>query len=326
MVEKGYLAYLAFVRDTTTETPTLALLPVLRDFSDVFPVDLSCMPLDRDIDFDIDLVPDIQPISTLPYRMATKEMRELKEKLQELLEKGMEEHEQYLRLVLQTLREHKLYAKFSKCELWLDFVAFLGHVVLVEGIKEGQVIAYASGLLKPHEKNYPVHTLELAAIVHRDLNLRQHMWLELPKDYDITILYHPGKENVVADALSRKDESMGSLTFISTKERPLFYDIQFLANRLVRLDISEPSRVLACVVAQTSLLERIKARQYDDPHLLVLRETMLQGGAKEVTISEYGVLRLQGRLYVPNVDVLRENILEEAHNYRYSIHPGATKM
>ncbi|XP_070018149.1 uncharacterized protein [Nicotiana sylvestris] len=53
---------------------------------------------------------------------------------------------------------------------------------------------------------------------------------------------------------------------------------------------------------------------------------MLQGGAKEVSIGEDGVLRLQGRLYVPNVDGLRENILEKAHNLRYSIHPGATKM
>ncbi|XP_070040181.1 uncharacterized protein [Nicotiana tomentosiformis] len=99
--------------------------------------------------------------------------------------------------------------------------------------EEGRVIAYASRQLKPPEKNYPVYDLELAAIVHalniwrhylygvscevctdncslqhlfkhRDLNLRQRRWLELLKDYDITILYHPGKANVVADALSRK--------------------------------------------------------------------------------------------------------------------------
>jgi hypothetical protein len=89
------------------------------------------------------------------------------------------------------------------------------------------------GLLKPHEQNYPTHDLELAAIVHAlkiwrhylignkcyivtnhkslkyiftqpDLNLRQRRWLELIKDYDIEIYYHPKKANVVADALSRK--------------------------------------------------------------------------------------------------------------------------
>ncbi|XP_070039661.1 uncharacterized protein [Nicotiana tomentosiformis] len=172
----------------------------------------------------------------------------------------------------------------------------------------------------------------------RDLNLRRRRWLELLKDYDITILYHPGKANVVTDSLNRKAESMGSLAFISVEERPLELDIQSLANILVRLDISEPSRVLACVVAQSSLFEQIKARQFadphllikarqfDDPHLLVLRETVLRGGANEVTISEDGVLRLQGRLCVPNVDGLREKILEEAHSSRYSIHPGATKI
>ncbi|XP_070046135.1 uncharacterized protein [Nicotiana tomentosiformis] len=117
--------------------------------------------------------------------------------------------------------------------------------------------------------------------------------MELLKDYDITILYHPGKVNVVAAALSRKAEIMGNLSFMSAEERPLASDIQSLANKLVRLDISEPSRVLACVVAQYSLFKQIKARQYDDPHLKVLRETVLRGGAKEVTIGADGVLLLQ---------------------------------
>ncbi|XP_070045454.1 uncharacterized protein [Nicotiana tomentosiformis] len=132
--------------------------------------------------------------------------------------------------------------------------------------------------------------------------------------------------NVVVDALSRKAKSMGSLAFISAEESPLALGIQSLANRLMRLDISEPSRVLACVVAQSSLFEQIKARQYNDPHLLVLTETVLQCSAKEVTIGEDGVLRLQGHLCVPNVDGLRETILEKAHSSRYSIHPGATKI
>ncbi|XP_070045461.1 uncharacterized protein [Nicotiana tomentosiformis] len=151
--------------------------------------------------------------------------------------------------------------------------------VLQMRVLEGRVIAYASRQLKPHEKNYPVHDFELAAIVHalkiwrhylygvscevytdhrslqhlfkqRDLNLRQRMWLKLLKDYDITILHQPGKANVIADALSRKAESMGSFTFILAKERPLALDIQSLANILVRWDILKPSRVLVCVVDQ----------------------------------------------------------------------------
>ncbi|XP_070046766.1 uncharacterized protein [Nicotiana tomentosiformis] len=79
-------------------------------------------------------------------------------------------------------------------------------------------------------------------------------------------------------------------------------------------------------MAQSSSLERIKDRQFNDPHLLVLKYTVQRGGAKEVVIGDDGVMRLQDRIYVPNVDGLRELILEEAHSSRYSIHPGVTKM
>ena len=67
----------------------------------------------------------------------------------------------------------------------------------------------------------------------RDLNLRQWRWLELLKDYDVTILYHPGKANVVADALSRKTPSMGSLASLGIEEKTLPRDAQVLANSLV---------------------------------------------------------------------------------------------
>jgi hypothetical protein len=100
-------------------------------------------------------------------------------------------------------------------------------------MQQGRVVAYASRQLKEHEKNYPTHDLELAAVVYalkiwrhylygekceihtdhqslkyiftqRDLNMRQRRWLEVLKDYDSKMFYHPAKANVVADALSRK--------------------------------------------------------------------------------------------------------------------------
>lgn len=70
----------------------------------------------------------------------------------------------------------------------------------------------------------------------------------------------------------------------------------------MRLDLSEPSRVLVCIVSQSSLFERMKACQYDDPHFLALKNTVHHGDTKEVTIGDNGVLRLQGRICVPNVD------------------------
>ncbi|XP_070007201.1 uncharacterized protein [Nicotiana sylvestris] len=299
MVEKGCLAYLDYVWDTTAESPTIDLVPVVRDIADVFPSNLPGMPPDRDIDFFIDLAPGTQPISIPPYRMVPKE---LKEQLEESLVKGLTQKGAPFRWY------DDYEASFQELE-----TALTTTLVLVLPSGSGMYTAYCDssgvglGCVLMQEG-------QVIAYFHRDLNLRQHRWLELLKDYDITILYHPGKENVVAFALSRKVESMGSLVFIPAEERPLALDIQSLANRLVRLDISEPSRVLACVVGQSSLLGQIKARQFDDPHLAVLRETMLQGSAKEFSIGEDGVLRLQGHLCVPNVDGLMERILEEAHS------------
>ncbi|XP_070019671.1 uncharacterized protein [Nicotiana sylvestris] len=143
----------------------------------------------------------------------------------------------------------------------------------------------------------------------KDVNLHQWRWLELLKDYDITILYHPRKANVVVDALSRREESLGRLAYLLVAKRPLALDVQDLANKFVRLDIFEPSRVLACMVYQSSLYDHIRERQYDDPYLLVLKDTFQHGDAKEATIGDDGALRMQGRLCVPNVDGLRELIL-----------------
>ncbi|XP_069149602.1 uncharacterized protein [Solanum lycopersicum] len=98
---------------------------------------ITGLPLDRDIDFCIDVEQGTQPISIHPYRMAPAELKELKEQLHDLLSKDdiliysrtKEEHDHNLRIVLGILKEKKLYAKFSKYEFWVSSVAFLGRVV-----------------------------------------------------------------------------------------------------------------------------------------------------------------------------------------------------
>ncbi|XP_070050600.1 uncharacterized protein [Nicotiana tomentosiformis] len=107
---------------------------------------------------------------------------------------------------------------------------------------------------------------------------------------------------------------------------PLALDVQDLANQFVRLDVSEPSQVLVCVVSWFSLYDHIRERQYDDPYLLVLKDAVQRGDANELTIGDDGMLRMQGRLCVTNVDGLRELILQEVNSLGYSIHPRAAKM
>ncbi|XP_070032118.1 uncharacterized protein [Nicotiana tomentosiformis] len=129
---------------------------------------------------------------------------------------------------------------------------------------------------------------------------------------------------MVANAWSRKAESIGSLAYLPVAKRPLAMDVQTLDNQFVTLYVLA-SRFLAFVVAQPLLLERIKALQFDDPHLLVLKDMVQRGGAKEVVIGDDGVMWLRGRICVPYVG-LRDLILEQAHSLRYFIHPGVRKM
>nr|GEZ35410.1 hypothetical protein [Tanacetum cinerariifolium] len=132
-------------------------------FANFLPLEMSDfniilgLPPERKVKFAIELIPGAQPISKAPYRMALVELKELKDQLQGLLEQCFirssvsswgapvlfvkkkddsmrEEHEEHLHIVLEILRQKKLYAKFSKCDFWLGQVAFLGHIVSADGI------------------------------------------------------------------------------------------------------------------------------------------------------------------------------------------------
>ena len=150
--------------------------------------------------------------------------------------------------------------------------------------------------------------------------------MEILKDYDITIWYHPGKANVVADALSRKAGSMGSLAHLEVSRCPLDRKAQTMANDLMRLEINEKGGFLACVEARSSFLDKIKGKQFNDEKLIRIQDKVSRGEAKKTKIDEEGVLRIKGRVCVPRVDDLIHTILTEAHSSRYSIHPGATKI
>ncbi|GJY86195.1 putative reverse transcriptase domain-containing protein [Tanacetum coccineum] len=147
--------------------------------------------------------------------------------------KSEEEHEAHLKTIFDLLKEEKLYAKFSKCEFWFKEVKFLGHVVnrdgihvdpsKVESVKNwktpespteirsflglaGDKQEEAFRILKEKLCNAPVLALpDGPNDFVNELNMRQRRWIELLSDYECEIKYHTGKENVVADALSRKE-------------------------------------------------------------------------------------------------------------------------
>ena len=88
MLWKGCQGYLAFVVDRRQEGTRHEDIPIVKEFPDVFPYDISGLPPDREVEFTIDLIPGTEPISIPPYRMAPAELRELKAQLEELLSKG----------------------------------------------------------------------------------------------------------------------------------------------------------------------------------------------------------------------------------------------
>ena len=88
LLRKGCQGYLAHVREISSQVREPASVPVVREFLDVFPDELPGLPPPREIEFEIELIPGTRPISIPPYRMAPAELKELKEQLQELVDKG----------------------------------------------------------------------------------------------------------------------------------------------------------------------------------------------------------------------------------------------
>ncbi|GJU12606.1 putative reverse transcriptase domain-containing protein [Tanacetum coccineum] len=162
--------------------------------------------------------------------------------------KTKEDHKIHLKLVLELLKKERLYAKFSKCEFWLQEVHFLSHVV-----------------------NHNDHKSLQHIFDQKELNMRQRRWIELFSDYECEICYHPGKANVVADALSRKERSEA------------FKEENVLAERL------------------HGLYQKMERKEDES-------------------------LYFMDHIWVPLVGGVRTIITDEAHNTRYSVHPGADKM
>jgi ribonuclease HI len=367
--------------------------------------------------------------------------------------KNPEDHAKHLHIILQRLRDHHLYAKFSKYEFWLDTVKFLGHTISGDGIsidpskvqevmdwksptsvhqirsflglagyyrrfipdfsriakpitellkkgvkfswnqkcedafhtlrdhlttapvlaqpdvskpfdiycdasgtglgcvlmQDNRVIAYASRALRVHEQNYPTHDLELAAVIHAlkiwrhhlmgtkchiytdhkslkyiftqaDLNMRQRRWLELIKDYDLEVHYHPGKANVVADALSRKAHC--SCLSIEAFNETLCWEMRKLNLEIV------PQGDLNHLLVEATLKNSIVLAQQRNKGIRIIKQKITQGEGKYkcFRVDPEGVLWFNERIVVPKDHKLSKQIMDEAHLSKFSMHPGNTKM
>ncbi|GKD19390.1 putative reverse transcriptase domain-containing protein [Tanacetum coccineum] len=194
-----------------------------------------------------------------------------------------------------------------------------------------KVIAYASRQLKGHEKNYTTYDLELDSVVfalkiwrhylygtkctvftdhkslqhildQKELNMRQRRWLELLSDYDCDIRYHPGKANVVADALSRKE-----------RDEPLR-----VRALVMTISLDLPKQILA---AQIEALKPENLKKEDVGGMI---RTDIPKERLEPRAD--GTLCLNGRSWLPCYGDLRSVIMHESHKSKYSIHPGSEKM
>jgi hypothetical protein len=215
--------------------------------------------------------------------------------------------------------------------------------------KEGRVIAYASRALRPHEINYPTHDLELAAVVHAlkmwrhylmgnhcniftdhqslkyiftqsDLNMRQGRWLEFIKDYDLEVHYHPGKANVVADALSRKVHC--NHLELEPVSDPLCEEM-----RKLNLEVVEQGNLYA-LAAESNLYDRIVTSQRNDEDIQIVKQKLAEGDPKYTCFQKdhKDVIWFGKRLVVPVDPEIRKTIFDEAHMSKFSIDPGSTKI
>ena len=155
----------------------------------------------------------------------------------------------------------------------------------------------------------------------QDLNMRQRGWMEFLEDYDFTLHYHPGKENVGVDALSRK--SRGALASIASQE---WWMLEIVGQ--LGLQYNEQAQgTLGSLVATPSLLSRVIESQGQDAEIVSIRDRVQSGTCDEGwTIHVDGSLQYRGRVVVPQLTDLREEILMEFHCSRFVVHSGGTKM
>lgn len=147
--------------------------------------------------------------------------------------------------------------------------------------------------------------------------MRKRRWLELVKDFDCEILYHPGKANRVADALSR--ESAIAVMSLKPLSVPLQQEISMFEIELISGELSTLS-------LESTLQEEIKKSQDLDPLLKKIKTDVRNGIKSHFVMADDGIVHFGNRVCVPNTNKLWKQIIRETHETWYSVHPWSTKM
>ncbi|GJW38660.1 putative reverse transcriptase domain-containing protein [Tanacetum coccineum] len=309
-------------------------VPIVRDFPEVFPEDLPGLPPTRQVEFQIDLMPGAAPIARAPYQLAPSKMKELIDYLdgedRYTLPRIDDLFDQLGSSVYSNIDLRSGYHQLRVREEDIPKIEFRTRIGCDIDAKQ-EVIAYASRQLKIHEKNYTTHDLELGAVVfalkiwrhylygtkcmvftnhkslqhildQKELNMRQCRWLELLSDYDCEIRYHPGKANVVADALSRKE-----------RIKPLR-----VRALVMTIGLDLPKQILN---AQTEA-QKLENLKNEDVGGMIRKDIPKE----KLEPRADGTLCLNGRSWLPCYGDLRTVIMHESHKSKYSIHPGSDKM
>ncbi|KAL1545794.1 hypothetical protein AAHA92_22478 [Salvia divinorum] len=153
--------------------------------------------------------------------------------------------------------------------------------------------------------------------------MRQRRWLELVKGYDCGINYHPGKANVVVDALSRKTQTQ--LATFLTQEEDLLREFAKMRLEVIRAPETMEGKT-ATLVVEPDLRARIVEAQRCDEAMEKIRLRVRAGEQECYREEADNALTCRGRLYVPNNEALRNEIMNEAHETPYTAHPRSTKM
>nr|GEX46137.1 putative reverse transcriptase domain-containing protein [Tanacetum cinerariifolium] len=334
-----------------SEKKRLENVPIVRDFLEVFPEDLPCLPSTRKVVFQIDLIPGAAPgITNFEYGKKMFRKRHLEPVFIDdilIYSKNKKEHEEHLRAILKLLKKEELYAKFSKCEFWIPKVQFLGHVInskgihvdpaKIESIKDwvspklptkirqflglaGYYQRYIEGFLKIAKPTTKLTQKKIkfewgdkqeAAFQLLKQKLCSAQILALQEGSEDFVTYCDasikGKANVVADALSRKEQE-------PLRVRAL----------VMTIGLDLPKQHLN---AQTEArkLENIKK---EDVGGMLVENAKNPDAIREQKLEPHadGTQCLNGRSWIHCYGDLRTVIMHESHKSKYSIHPGSDKM